>query len=447
MNDLYLQDILSTRELASLIWTVILLIILLFRKDLRIQLKKLFTAALDINLWMLYLSFIIYAVFIIIALWLVKFWNILLLNDSLIWLIFSGLGILFHLHNTKDSYYFVKIVKNNITIAAIVEFITNMSSFSFLTEMICVPITLFLTILNIYSDVLSKYQQNYKTAASCLNTLLWSICLIYFSYSIYRTVADFQTINWQVMLKQFLLPAVLTAAFVPYFWIITIYLKYERLFASCNVFFRNKNAEEQFKIKCYILYSCRLSFKRIRRICNKISSLAKSDGIDYKTLIKNMVKEPEYKKSRPGNKMRLKLFNDIDKCCKLLSTLQIGELCEWRRIEEEPDVFFSTTSCHSIYTFGLSTLLLSLQGEKTCIHQLNLSMTFHSAENREYAVSIYQECISKILGFLSLTLPRNIDNFIVENSDCQFSDDCCSVHFENFTSDNFEFFKFEIVSK
>lgn len=60
---------------------------------------------------------------------------------------------------------------------------------------------------------------------------------------------------------------------------------------------------------------------------------------------------------------------------------------------------------------GYLILVLSLQGEELYIHKLELSLSILSPEERNYAISKFQESVLNIVRILSLSLPDDIYNF------------------------------------
>ncbi|WP_185154689.1 hypothetical protein [Dysgonomonas sp. 511] len=423
-----MNNIFSTRELASIIWLVAILATLWVWSKGRFHLKEIAKSAFAPKLTITYLSLIAYVFLIVVLLWQCNFWNLSLLKDTIIWFIFSALGVFFSLNKVKDASYFGQLIKDSISVTVIIEFFVNLYAFSLLAELIIFPCLVFIVALSAYSEISAKTNKEHKKVNSCLNQLLGIIGLIYMGFALYKTIMEFKTVPWIDVSKQFILPVILTVSSVPYFWGLALYMKYESMFVASNRFFKDRSKIERLKIKIYVLYYGNFSFKRVYRIWKKIGFLAYEEGTNYRKYIKQVASSPTYKKTPIINKMSIQLFNDIDACCKSLSSLEIGELSEWNQLHGL-DEFYCSNSYYCIQPYGLSNLLLSLQGEELHIHQLELSLSIHSIEEREEAILKFRECVEVIFRLLLLEVPQYISNSILRNESCSYSNNSFSLEF------------------
>lgn len=423
-----LFNIFSTRELALIIWILLLFTVFLVWDKDRTHLREIVRNTFTPKLIIVYLSFIAYLSVTVFLLGKLYFWNISLLKDTIIWIIFSALGILFSLTKVKSASYFSQLIKGSISVTIIVESFVNLYTFSFLSEMILLPCVVFLVMLSSYSEVSAKKNKDHKKAYSCFNYLLASVGLIYLGFALYKTAIEFKTILWVDISKQLILPIILTISSIPYFWGLALYMKYENMFCATNTLFRNTSKIEKLKIKLYTLYYGNFSFRRIHRIWKRISLLAHEERTDYRKYIKQVAAPPTYKKSPIINKMSIQLFNDINACCKYLISLGIGELSEWNQLQYL-DEFYCNNNYYHIQPYGLSNLLLSLQGEELHIHQLELSLTIHSTEERNEAISKFKDCVILIFRLLSLQVPESISDSIFRDKSCVYNNDSFSIEF------------------
>lgn len=434
-------SVFSNRELAFLIWLVILLVYFLIKNKWRHHLKRIIMSAFTLKLVAIYITLIIYASIIVILLYLLNIWGIFLLKDTVVWLIFSALGTAFTLNRINDFGYFTDLIKSNIAVTAIVQFMINLYSFSLVTELIALPVVAFITALNVYSEYYTENGKDYQKTHSCLNKLFIIIGFVYLGFALYKTIIEFNTTNWNDVSQQFLLPLILTILFIPYYWGLTLYMNYEIMFVAI----KDKDKYEKCKIKFYILYYGHLNLKRINRIKHKIAFLAYQDAANYKDYFKKTAQAPLYMKSSIMNKMKIKLFNNIGGCCKALSDLQLGEFSEWKKLDGL-NVFYSITNYYLIKKGGLSNIVLSLQGEELYIHKLELSLSILSPEERNYAISKFQESVLNIVRILSLSLPDDIYNLAIKN-DYNYSDNTFSLSIKTEILGNMESFTLTIKSK
>ncbi len=423
MSNLF--NIFSTRELALIVWLVILLAALLIWSKGRYHLKNIAKSAFVPKLVITYISLMIYISAIVIFLWELRFWDITLLKDTIIWFLFSAFGVLFSLNKVKDTSYFGQLIKGSISVTIVIEFFINLYTFSLLVELITLPCLIFLTMLSTYSEISAKTNKEHKKVTSCLNQLLGIMGLICIGFALYKTIMEFKTILWTDVSKQFLLPIILTLLSIPYFWVFALYMKYENMFVANNRIFKESSKIEKLKMKFSILYYGNFSFKRVYRIWKKVGFLAYEEGVNYRKYIKQVAAPPAYKKLPITSKMQIKLFNDIDACCKSLSKLKLGEFSEWDKLQGL-DEFYCSTGYYSIQPYGLSNMLLSLQGDELHIHQLELSLSIHNIEEREEAVLKFMECTEEIFRLLSLQVPH-ISNLILQGKSYNSSNDSFSI--------------------
>jgi hypothetical protein len=159
-------------------------------------------------------------------------------------------------------------------------------------------------------------------------------------------------------------------------------MKYEMMFIANNKIFRDRTKIERLKIKFFVLYYGNFNFNRVHRIWKELSLLAFEENVNYREYVELIASAPAYKKEPITNKMKIALFNDIDTCCQLLATLGLGEFSEWNKLHSSDEFYCSPSYC-KITPYGLSNLLLSLQGEELHIHKLELSLSIFIAQKRK----------------------------------------------------------------
>ncbi|MDR2891197.1 MAG: hypothetical protein LBV18_06335 [Alistipes sp.] len=421
-----LLDIFSTRELVLIIWLAVLFVAFLIWDKHRFHLKNIAKAAFAPGLVFSYLSLLIYASALVFILWRCGFWDISLLKDTIIWFLFTAIGVFFGLDKVRDGRYFWRLFKSTFASTVFVEFFANLYSFSLSVEILLFPCVFTLTILSVYSEHSAKTNEAHKKVNSCFNVLLGLIGLLYLGFSIYKTVIEFGSVLWVDVLTQFMLPIFLTILSIPCFWILALWMKYEMMFVANNVLFRDRNTIERLKIKFFILYYGHFSFNRVHRIWKKLALLAFEENVSCREYIKQVSSAPAYKKQPIVNKMRIGLFNDINACRQKLTSLGLGEFSEWDKLHGF-DEFYCSPSYYKISPHGLSNLLLSLQGKEFHIHKLELTLSIYSSEKKDLAVQKFTECISSIFEILSLQLPSSFPNPISRGENYTYANDEYSV--------------------
>ncbi|NCS98855.1 hypothetical protein GW764_01575 [Candidatus Parcubacteria bacterium] len=124
------MEVFNNRELASIIWVIILLIWTLIKsKDFWKSLCGLVISI--IRAWKIFFSIFIYTFFSIFVLYKIGIWNLSLIKITAFWLFGWAIIVLMNSSNNyKKQGYLKKIFKEIIGLTVIVSFISNLHSFS-----------------------------------------------------------------------------------------------------------------------------------------------------------------------------------------------------------------------------------------------------------------------------------------------------------------------------
>jgi len=149
----------------------------------------------------------------------------------------TALVILFNLQDTSENKnYFKDILFQNIQFMVIIEFIINIYSFSFWIELIFIPVFVLISFLTAYGE----YYPEYKKVGEIGAVILSFIGFTLFTLSIIHIIKSIEKYANAVELKIFLLPIILSIAFIPFAYMTAIYMEYEVLFARMKIFLPNK---------------------------------------------------------------------------------------------------------------------------------------------------------------------------------------------------------------
>lgn len=174
-----------------------------------------------------YIIFLGYFGLIIYGLYAIGFWDITLLKDTIFWILFLELPVFAQtIEKAKDNYFFVQLIRENIELIVIIEFILNFWTFGLITEIFIVPIAIIIGSLYAIS---TKEKSNQKT-----KHFLDKLIIIFGVAVIINTVVHIiqtpnQIINMDV-LKEFLLPIILLILNLPIVYGLALYNVYEQVF-------------------------------------------------------------------------------------------------------------------------------------------------------------------------------------------------------------------------
>lgn len=300
-----MDDIFTTRETAIIIWTAIIIIYALFRKQLRASILGVIKSALKIKLLEYFFSYLFYISLFVYAFYYLKWWDISNLKDTVIWFIFSGLPIGFIVATKKLERGFWKtLYLDNLKLMVLVEFIINSFTFSLVVEFFFIlPFTTMITALNAFS----KHDEEYKNVERLTNLILTLFGFAILFYSLYRAIVEINSIENMNTLRSILFPVVYSIISIPYMYIFKLIVEYENLFTRLKLG-RERSRELNSLIKRRLILFCNFDIKKLQIAANmnnyNIMSMSSKDEIDvmiksYKnTLLRGSVKS-EIEQTRP----------------------------------------------------------------------------------------------------------------------------------------------------
>ncbi|WP_386057381.1 hypothetical protein [Thalassobacillus hwangdonensis] len=242
---------------------------ILLRVDKAI-IKKIVSAFLKIK--RLVITLVMYFLLLIYILNQIGFWESRLWKSALIWFIFAGFAVTFRaILNAKDTSYFKKMLKDNIKIIILFQFIVNLYSFGFIWEVILVFIATFLTVLKVllenHPDFKKRDDAGYLIINKLVNTLLSVIGFTILFYSAINFLND-NSVDYIDKTQDLFLPIILSFLLMPFIYIFVLYVNYELLFVRLSF---NKTIDEKIRKYLYIqiLIACNININKIATFTTK----------------------------------------------------------------------------------------------------------------------------------------------------------------------------------
>ena len=148
-----MMTILSTREWATIIWVVLFFAFVLWnrkcRKEIRNVIKQFFAPKLRI-LWEIIL---LYVLIITVIFFYSPLWKNIYIKDILIWFFSSGFIICMNsVSNEADEKYIKNVLKDNLKMTIILEFIMSTFTFNIWIELAIIPIITIITVMNVMAE-------------------------------------------------------------------------------------------------------------------------------------------------------------------------------------------------------------------------------------------------------------------------------------------------------
>jgi len=264
-------DSISNRETAILVWTAVFFGWTLSVKSLRRSILDVFRAFIVWKIASVFGAFLIYAALLALTFYKAGFWNLGLLKDTLVWGLGTAAIMLFRSVGAKNWSYFKDVIKDTLKWTIILEFVSDFYTFSLPTELILVPVLVFIGMLIAYADAFKdKFTGDQQRVGPLLKNLLSIIGFVLFGFVTYKTITKTNDLLTTENLKSFLLPVFFTLLFLPFVYAVALVSAYENLWIRLD-FLTSHNHYLTRKLKWSIFKVANLSLTKLSNISENIS--------------------------------------------------------------------------------------------------------------------------------------------------------------------------------
>lgn len=276
-----IQKIFSNREIAYLFWSIPILIFCLIKIPKSVQ--SVTNSFFANRLVTVYLFMLLYTIIEVFFIFQIGFWNSTLIKDTTFWFITFSFLTLYKSINARNIKDFIPILNDIFKLTIFVEFIINFTSFTIVVEILMLPLISFIGVIKFLSD-----KNEYNILSKFLVNSIAIISLIYFSFSIYKTLIDYSKFTSIENLNILVLPVLLSFLSLPFYYLVAVYNEYEQIFM--RVKFMTSDKKNQNKIKRQIFRRALLNLNTISFLRDKLINfeLFETDDIKiYLDKIKN----------------------------------------------------------------------------------------------------------------------------------------------------------------
>lgn len=257
---------LNTREMAIIILLFAFLIGISFIKGVRKAAKDIIKIFFSIKLIIPFISMLLYIFLILFVLYYIGFLNINLTKDIVFWFVIVAIPLFFTANKVRENKNFFKNeAMEYIKLTTIFGFLINFYTFNLFIEII-LQLSLFIIILFIS---FSKTDKKYKSVEAFFNIIF----LIVFVYLVIFFINSF-LINFNELINintgiSYILPAVLTILFLPFVYMLALYMRYELFYVFSKTQFNDsklhiyvfKEVFKRNKLNLYELHDFLLNFR------------------------------------------------------------------------------------------------------------------------------------------------------------------------------------------
>lgn len=276
--------IFNNREVSLLFWISVVVLFLLFSNIRKSVLPLLKT--LTNKMFLLIFSLIgLYLYGIILILKNLEVWQNSNVKDVLFWLFSVGLILVFKINDAKSNTYFKGIFFSAIKWTIVLEFVVNLYNFSLLSEIIILPVLVFL----IMTQTVAEMDEKHKNVSKVLQNVTTVVGLFIFFYSLYKTVMNFETVLTIQNLVTFLLPSTITILFIPFIYCLALYSTYESYFIHID--FMTVKKDKVKEVKKLILRIANINLDKLLRIKKNFEKRVFYDETNLKDYIQMISKK------------------------------------------------------------------------------------------------------------------------------------------------------------
>lgn len=275
------QVIFSNRELALLFWLTFIVFYVLLSKSRELVIP-IFKILLGKTFLIIYSLIGVYLSGIILLLKNLEVWQTTNLKDVFFWLFSVGLVLIFKINDAKSNAYFKGISLSAIKWTIVLEFIVNLYCFSLFKEIIILPIFVFLAM----TQVVAEMDEKHKVVAKFLQNVVAMAGLAIFSYSLYKTIENFDDVLTFQNLVSFLLPTTITVLFIPFIYFLALYSTYESYFIHLD--FMTVKKDKVKETKKLILKIANVNLEKLLRIKKNFEKRVFYDDTNLKDYIKEI---------------------------------------------------------------------------------------------------------------------------------------------------------------
>lgn len=246
---------LSTREIASVIWFALFIVIVLMmasksqKASIGQSFRQLLKTTLDPHLVFPALAMTIYVVLITWSLYALGIWQVGVLKETVLWF-FVTLPVAFQLSTAdRDKNIWTTYVADNFKILVIVQFILETYTFALWKEMLIVPFVTLVLLL----DVVASSNPEHRYVSRFLKGIQAFAIVTILLLSISAAVADYRNLGSLNTVRSLLIVPALSIAFVPFIYSLRLYANYELLFKNLGMGIEKSTAVKRYAQRRLIL--------------------------------------------------------------------------------------------------------------------------------------------------------------------------------------------------
>lgn len=258
-----MQNLFSTREIATAIWLFVFLVCVMLNKTIRKSVIALLKVLFGKPLRRLLVLILAYntVLTVVIALNL-PFWKPIYLKEVILWVVTSGMYTAFNAcDKNSDEKYILQCLKKNTGIAIVFAFVINTFPFPLVIELLLIPLAVILIVVNVASEKKAEHKSVYIFTNGVLATL--GICMILGTFHV--GLRHYTTLQAVDVFFEFFLPLLYLIGDIPLVFVIQIIALYQTVFSRMAI----KDKDDRRIIRMHrrkVIKACGISIKKLRAV-------------------------------------------------------------------------------------------------------------------------------------------------------------------------------------
>jgi len=238
------MEILTTRELATVIWAFILFVYAMVHRQIREAFWNVVKIFFGKKLRILWGIIFLYVLGITLIFYQLPFWDNAFIKDIIVWFVFSGLIYCMNaVSKEADEEYIRKVLKDNLKLTIVLEFVIS---------------TTIIVIMNVIAEREEEYEKVHK--------LLDMVLAVAGFWILYETIKigihEYKELDALNTFISFMIPIVYLILIIPLEYILELYSKYEVLFVRMS-FKEAKDKKIQRRHRWLVIKVCKLSVHKV----------------------------------------------------------------------------------------------------------------------------------------------------------------------------------------
>lgn len=271
---------LNNREIATLLWVVLLAVWVSSKREIRQATCQLLKA---ITRWKLLACIIGMAAYCILAtcfFYYIGYWDFSMTKDLLLWFFFSAIAMAGRFVTSRNDDRILRYALiDQVKLCIFLEFIIGTYVTPLVIELFVVPFGAFLAAC----DMIARSREEYGDAARVTGATLAVFGVGIVGYAAFRAAFDYRALGSFNTLRAITFPIVMSVSFVPFVYILALISAYENLFIRLAL-----GPEKPISITRYarkkFFGCCGLSLREIHRFSacagGEVLGLVKKEDID-----------------------------------------------------------------------------------------------------------------------------------------------------------------------